>query len=834
MAMASSGLFDEVLELPCYVHLRDIVPPAPEVPQAFELQRALDPSSAAAAAVAMQPFGHAHLPAHQQGIGASRGIMCGIENAEAPHRAGGRPPLGGGASLPAPLARAQAPAHTHVPPVAPLRQPNSGQNQNAPPFAHTARNGGGDGAGWCDESTDEEPRNLAASRFMTAHDKMMLERRSRGGGGGAYSSGNGGNGGGGNGGHYPHGGGYGARGGYGGCDDGLPSARGGGDGRSLGGKRGRGVNSGFVSPLVREGDGPSPRKHAGGYAAGGGEGRGYGGGGMLRRNGPGGSGSGSGNGGMSAGGGGAHGCEGEEESEQYKGIDPKMVEMVRAAPGWPRPGRRPSTARTRRPLPLSPLPSSASSARVHARSLARTRMRARTPPRGKSGAAFRRAPPPPPTRHGSPLARARHRRRLCVCARATRQILNEVLDKSPGVRWEDVAGLDFAKQSVMEAVVWPMQRPDLFTGLRQPSKGLLLFGPPGTGKTLIGKAIATESGATFFSISASSLMSKWIGEVKIETNAKPRQAARSQLAGPPSPLLCPNSHTVAATSFAPSALPSALCARGRGVAAAPLAPTPATYAAGSGLVYLPIVLDPQSTSSRRPGPRQPAPYCSRAWPARAPQAEKMVRALFTVARGHLPSVIFVDEVGARRCHAPLCHAAEEQQLRAHASPRCAAPCCGGAAAARAPCEPCRLTQQGGKGAGCGGGRGREARERARKRRPHCPLCRQRRRWPAPSPDSFGLLRRPRAPPRAPRSTACSASARKATRTRRGGSRRSFSFSSTAPRPTRRTASSSSEQPTGRRSWTRRRAGACRSGSTSRCPTRPRAAPCSPTGSKTVG
>jgi len=83
---------------------------------------------------------------------------------------------------------------------------------------------------------------------------------------------------------------------------------------------------------------------------------------------------------------------------------------------------------------------------------------------------------------------------------------------SPGISWDDIAGLEFAKSSVQEIVVWPMLRPDLFTGLRGPPKGLLLFGPPGTGKTLIGKTIATESNATFFSISASCLMSKWVGE----------------------------------------------------------------------------------------------------------------------------------------------------------------------------------------------------------------------------------------------------------------------------------------------------------------------------------
>lgn len=95
---------------------------------------------------------------------------------------------------------------------------------------------------------------------------------------------------------------------------------------------------------------------------------------------------------------------------------------------------------------------------------------------------------------------------------AAKQIFNEIVVKGDEVHWEDVAGLDAAKNALKEAVVYPFLRPDLFMGLREPARGMLLFGPPGTGKTMLARAVATESKSTFFSISASSLTSKYLGE----------------------------------------------------------------------------------------------------------------------------------------------------------------------------------------------------------------------------------------------------------------------------------------------------------------------------------
>jgi MoxR-like ATPase len=92
------------------------------------------------------------------------------------------------------------------------------------------------------------------------------------------------------------------------------------------------------------------------------------------------------------------------------------------------------------------------------------------------------------------------------------RVIGEVLDKPGTVSWDSIVGLEHAKNAVQELAVWPMTNPELFTGARAVPKGLLLFGPPGTGKTMIGKAVASQCKATFFSISASSLTSKWIGD----------------------------------------------------------------------------------------------------------------------------------------------------------------------------------------------------------------------------------------------------------------------------------------------------------------------------------
>jgi len=87
-----------------------------------------------------------------------------------------------------------------------------------------------------------------------------------------------------------------------------------------------------------------------------------------------------------------------------------------------------------------------------------------------------------------------------------------VVKEKPNVKWDQVVGLEQAKKAIKEAIVYPVQRPDLFP-LGWP-RGILLFGPPGCGKTLLAAAVATEIDATFISVDAASIMSKWLGEAE--------------------------------------------------------------------------------------------------------------------------------------------------------------------------------------------------------------------------------------------------------------------------------------------------------------------------------
>lgn len=91
-------------------------------------------------------------------------------------------------------------------------------------------------------------------------------------------------------------------------------------------------------------------------------------------------------------------------------------------------------------------------------------------------------------------------------------VVLDAIVKHLDVSFNDIVGLAEVKAILEEAVIRPRQRPDLYTGIRAPPRGILLYGPPGNGKTFICKALARESGCTFFALSASSILNKLVGE----------------------------------------------------------------------------------------------------------------------------------------------------------------------------------------------------------------------------------------------------------------------------------------------------------------------------------
>lgn len=95
----------------------------------------------------------------------------------------------------------------------------------------------------------------------------------------------------------------------------------------------------------------------------------------------------------------------------------------------------------------------------------------------------------------------------------TPSAMREVYVEIPTVKWEDIGGLLNVKQELIEAVEWPLKKPEVFGRIGvHPPKGILLLGPPGCGKTMLARAVATESEANFISIKGPEIFSKWVGE----------------------------------------------------------------------------------------------------------------------------------------------------------------------------------------------------------------------------------------------------------------------------------------------------------------------------------
>ncbi|XP_015226002.1 PREDICTED: fidgetin isoform X2 [Cyprinodon variegatus] len=88
----------------------------------------------------------------------------------------------------------------------------------------------------------------------------------------------------------------------------------------------------------------------------------------------------------------------------------------------------------------------------------------------------------------------------------------EILQQGSPVDWTDIAGLDMAKATIKEEILWPILRPDMFSGLATLPRSLLLFGPRGTGKSLLACCMASQLGAAFLRLSGSALVTKWLGE----------------------------------------------------------------------------------------------------------------------------------------------------------------------------------------------------------------------------------------------------------------------------------------------------------------------------------
>ena len=91
-------------------------------------------------------------------------------------------------------------------------------------------------------------------------------------------------------------------------------------------------------------------------------------------------------------------------------------------------------------------------------------------------------------------------------------LIMKEIQTSCNTTWDEIAGLESVKKVIKENAVWPLLRPDIFTGIRKLPKVMLLFGPSGLDKRLLAESIATQTSSTFFCLPGTKLNTKWKGK----------------------------------------------------------------------------------------------------------------------------------------------------------------------------------------------------------------------------------------------------------------------------------------------------------------------------------
>ncbi|KAG2385468.1 hypothetical protein C9374_003283 [Naegleria lovaniensis] len=107
-------------------------------------------------------------------------------------------------------------------------------------------------------------------------------------------------------------------------------------------------------------------------------------------------------------------------------------------------------------------------------------------------------------------------------------IKNSIVREKPNISWDEIVGMDGPKTIVNEAIILPKRFPQLFTEERKPIRTILLYGPPGTGKSMFVKCAASNIDATFFSVSSSDIVSKFMGESEKLVKTLFEEAKKSQ------------------------------------------------------------------------------------------------------------------------------------------------------------------------------------------------------------------------------------------------------------------------------------------------------------------